>query len=467
MSKQHVDKRLETGARNKMQQYRFKRDTGAFDDEEPQADLSEALQLGGFKAFNLGEIRTLPEVIRPLLSYFDSQTLASVEKQLEKECVGFQHHQKSLPLNLFDDLFNLFFIPSDRLKFVESTMDNSWRIFLLQNLSHYYMRVLTEQNNFNSFIVARELAKMLLDQLNPPNKNQKPPEPSKTGNPFGKVFGNGIEGLQNMRDEALDKAQKIMDDATEAGEAGGIPTGDEAGGGKQAGKDGSALSAATDLAKLLEQLGGITISKQTLNQFIKQSLNLSSTYFSSYFHEEQEELFEADEITELDGVENLLPHLQAIGLEDITTTHRVYHTGFDVYLDRSGSMSASVGERGTMQGFDLVKLTACALLNKGLVRNIYFFDTQISENHDTTLKVMQARTGGGTNTEMVIRQIKETGCPALILTDMCDTITTFTPLAYFVGVCGAQMYSNDTGKRYLKNGQFSTFDGKVLKLVKP
>jgi hypothetical protein len=457
-----------TRARNKMNELRYKQ--SFHHDIEPALDLNEALLLGGFEPFKLDALKSLPEVIRPLLSRWESSTLAEVEVKLRQEVPGYAIHKKNLPPNLIDDIFNLYCLTPEQFRFVEADLSNGWRINLMQNLSHYYMRALTERNSLNAYIVTQELAKMLLEQLNPDDPDAVPPNPEDLcNNPGG---GSGGNGLTTARDQALNKAQERIDAVQEAADNGTLPDGSDPktgkpGNGRKAGKQGTAIEEARELLELFEMMRSVTISERTLGQFIQQSLKLSTTHFSKDYKEREVELLEADDVLDIEGLEYLLPQLRAAHLEDIVTFERHYKTGFDVYIDRSSSMTYGVGTGiNKMRGIDLVKVTAVLLLRKRLATRVFFFDTQISEPYTDPKEVLKAKEGGGTITQNVVNQITANGVPSLILTDMQDNISTYTKYAYFVGILGAKMYASEQGKKFLTNQQFATFDGSKLTIVK-
>ena len=155
-----------------------------------------------------------------------------------------------------------------------------------------------------------------------------------------------------------------------------------------------------------------------------------------------------------------------MNIEDLMTNYRKYNLAFDVFIDNSGSMSSHYNFDGkSMSGFDLCKITALKLHNMNLVKDVYLFNDTYKKVTDMK-NIFKLGTHGGTQIDRVVNYVNETGRPAVVLTDMQDTITQYSNKVFFIGILDAHFQFQDSGLKFGTNKQCIKFnkDGKFNKV---
>jgi hypothetical protein len=378
---------------------------------------------------------------------------------------------KIFPKYLFYDTYNVNYTPTEAMKMGKIDENNKWLFdFLMNNATDYYFKAVTQSSTFNSYVLTSEIAKQLLllhQQQNP----EQPEDGEGDGDGDGEGDGNGGGGikktlqdmqnsgkgqkqLQEMMDKARQEAENRIEKAEESGEQGG---------GLDASKDLGSLGFG-EIQEFLDYndaVKHISLKSELINNFVRTTLNLSKTYFSSKYKEFEQELLEADEIDDLVGIENLHPALKRVHLDDIVTHERKYQMKFDVYIDISGSMSSNIygynrQQRENISGLDMAKITALKLKQYGYVEDVYPFESQVHKVLKTPLEIATMKTCGGTDIDAVIQHIEKTGRPSVIITDMQDNISLFNDNAYFIGILGAHFEgfkNTEVGKNYIDRRQ--------------
>ena len=349
--------------------------------------------------------------------------------------------KQKIPKHAFYDLYNMFFTPNSEMKIKSAPENLRWMEKLLFNSNNPYVKAITENIPVYSYVASTEIIKALLGA--------------------GKELNDGGVGscenqeIQNIVKEALNNAQEKMDQMESVSETCG------------AGKIDSELSFKdmTNISEYYSILQDVPLKDDLLRDFIKKTLKLSRSYFSSRYTEVEETILEVDQLEDLEGLENLISPLDQFNLEEVVTHERLYHTKINVYIDRSGSMAGwhsyngkkntFVDSDGNLEDLGMAKLTALKLNTMGEVNEVRAFDTQVYEPLDVR-GMLFLETGGGTNINTVIKHIVSSGSPSLILTDMGDSISEYSPEVYFIGVGGADFRSfmnSEVGKQYIKNHQ--------------
>ena len=380
--------------------------------------------------------------------------------------------EKVFPKYMLYDTYNINETPTEAIKMAVTDEDNKWLFdFLMNKATDYYMKPVTENNPYNSFVYSSEIVRQLL--LLYQQENPQGPQ----GDGEGKD-GKGKSGMQRMLegmqgsgkgnqklDQAIQQAQQNAQDKIEKAESQG-----EASGELSASKDLGDLTLG-ELSEFMDYQAAmqhIKLDSRLVDSFVKTTLSMSKTYFSSKYKEFQLEMLEADVIDDLQGVENLHPLLRAINLDDVVTHDRYYHMKFDVFFDISGSMSSNMygyddsgKQRYSVSGLDMAKITAIKLRNLGYVEDVYPFESQVHPKLTDNHQIALVRCSGGTDIDAVIQTIKKTGRPSVVLTDLCDHISIYDENCYFIGILGAsfeQFRSYDAGKKYIENRQCVMYD---------
>jgi hypothetical protein len=406
--------------------------------------------------FDLQKSISTRELVNPQLSRWDKEDLLSALRR-DPDFQGGAVDLNKIPKYMIYDMYSWFYNPMNTMKMGKVDDENKWQYNILKKLNNIYLRTATEKSLPHSYLVASEYTRMMYAKIEEEQKK----DPNKSAEDILKDWSEQDEkkkpGQQSSMDQAIQQAnQKIeekMQDFDDKQELVG------AGGGATKESSVQTFNETTGVLEAMKYLKSVRISNGTIQDFIKTSLKLSSNHFSSSYQETEESIFDADEIEDLAGLEYLMPQFKFTQLEDITTSIRKYNLNFDIYIDNSGSMDASIRlEKGTITAFDMCKITALKIVQLGYGKDIYIFNNDVYKMD--LKKVLYQKTYGGTQTERVIDHIVKTGRPGLILTDMCDSIQKYTKNAYFIGINGANFTGlRGEAERYLSDKQVMVYQG--------
>jgi hypothetical protein len=384
--------------------------------------------------------------------------------------------EKIFPKYMLYDTYNINETPTEAMEIAETDENNQWLFdFLMNKATDYYMKAITQNSPHNSYVYASEIVQQLLLLY----QQQNPQGP---GNDGEGTNGKGQSGMEKMLskmmgdksgnqqlDQAMQQAQKNAQEQIEKAEAQGEATG-ELGSDKSLGD--FSLGELAEFMNYQDAMKHIRLDGNLVDNFIKTTLNLSKTYFSTKYKEFQLEMLEADVIDDLQGLENLHPQLRALHLDQVVTHDRYYHMKFDVYFDISGSMDSKIygytenangsQTRYSVSGLDMAKITAIKLRNLGYVEDVYPFESRVHPKLDDNHKIALVRCTGGTSIDEVVRNVKKTGRPSVVITDMEDTIYEFDSNVYFIGILSANFgpfKRTPAGKQYVENRQCVQYTG--------
>jgi hypothetical protein len=138
----------------------------------------------------------------------------------------------------------------------------------------------------------------------------------------------------------------------------------------------------------------------------------------------------------VDFVDFTAIHMPEFGLflEDISVSVPSRKDSVDLYIDISGSMGNTVNPRGELPE---AKAIALRLLAKGMVGDVYFFDTSLYGPYQDSKTIVQIESGGGTDFDLVVQKASETGRPAVCLTDGMSSVShSFYDKLLWIGVGG-------------------------------
>lgn len=422
------------------------------------------------------------EIIQPYLDKWERNTLTEIllanakEKNIDQiERNGKTYSFKEFVnrnLSTIYDLYNLYNIPSEELKLVGETEHNKNKFKFIFKANEPNIKPVTRNHSLYSYTIMEELVHALFELV---VEEGDPSQDDSIAN-FGQGGDNSSSsngGGNNKEDQEEQKRQeeKLEDTIKEALDKGADKVDDidqKEIGGDQASKNSNSLHSIKkdlDFLKFMEQ---IHVDPKLLSKFAKQVGNLTCNYFSPRVKEHEVPILEADEIEELEGLENFIPPLNKLLYEDVTTTRKTYLVGFDVYIDYSGSMCGSVKlpSGDYVNRLALCKVCALKLMDANIIEDVHFFDTKFQKNV-TRERLLEIQPNGGTDIDMVIQEIIASGKSALILTDLGDYIHQYHPNVFFVSFDKYYGFTqNEFGQQYLKNGQCVYFDGDVFKVIK-
>lgn len=219
-----------------------------------------------------------------------------------------------------------------------------------------------------------------------------------------------------------------------------------------------------NLDSIRQSLSRLNVSKDKILKAVEKILNGTTNYFSQRCIQTDVELFEADQILDINGLELLHPFFKNSRILDLSVTERKYIGKFDLYVDCSGSMSSGCG--GDLSGvprIDLAKSLAMQMKELGILGDLYEFEDRPKKimNSDMSILMMAAR--GGTNIEYVLQNILKTGNNSVVLSDGESSVGTYTHKAFFIGV-GTEFHyfkqDRGVGQKFVELGQCVHYDGK-------
>lgn len=348
--------------------------------------------------------------------------------------------QQKMPKYVLYDTFNLYNTPHDQMKIGHIRDDQKWWFDTMKDhLNDTYLKMLCQNNAIYSYISASTVLKKIFVAQSDPRKDQKQ--------------GVGPEGMSGVQMQSImQQAQKSIQDQVQEMEA--------MNGAMGKGFDPAEMTF-SDMEQVLalwEELKHYPMNNEAVTKFVKTTLKLSESYFSTQYTENEVEVIETDMIDDLQGLENLIDPLDKVHLDDLITHERKYHMKFDVYIDLSGSMGgAAMYRKGTnFNKAQLAKITALKLKLGNHVEDIYAYDTRLYGPFNSLTEFLRSHLGGGTTTDECLANILKTGRPGLIITDAQDSVSIYTELAYFVGISGSNFgfYSHSgSGIKFLDNKQ--------------
>jgi len=398
-----------------------------------------------------------PEIIRPTLSWWDKNDLIRALKRQEdkynKANTNDMYNQDNIPKHISYDLYSLFNNPMSNIQFSKPTDENQWQFDLMQRFNDYLLRGITENNSVNSFVTVNEFIKMLSKLVE--QEKKKPENQGKSNEELlQQVVKNGSNGSvadQKKFQRALDQAKKNIEEKQQQVEQAS---------GLQAGKsdtpfDFKEIDQLLDFANLVKHM---PLNHKFVANFVNQSLKFSSGYFSNSYKQYEESILDSDVVDNIENFEELLPVYKNLNIEDLMTNYRKYNLSFDIFIDNSGSMDSSYRFDGkSVSGFDLCKIMALKLNNMKLVKDVYLFNDSYKKVNNLN-EIFKLRTSGGTQIDKVVQYVNSTGRPAVVLTDMQDTVYNHSKNIFFIGILDARFNFRESAIKFGTNKQCVRFN---------
>lgn len=226
-----------------------------------------------------------------------------------------------------------------------------------------------------------------------------------------------------------------------------------------------------NLDSIRRSLSSLNTSKDKILKAVEKILNGATNYFSQKCITTDVELFEADQLLDINGIEYLHPFFMKTRLFDLSVTERKYIGKFDLYVDCSGSMSAGCG--GDLNGvtrIDLAKSLAMQMKELGILGDLYEFEDRPKKIMNTDMSILMMAARGGTNIEYVLQNILKSGNNAVVLSDGESHVSTYSHKAFFIGVGTDFHYfksSQGAGQKFVEEAQCVHYDGKNFVTTEP
>lgn len=222
-----------------------------------------------------------------------------------------------------------------------------------------------------------------------------------------------------------------------------------------------------EIDRIAAQYRDMRMSMNAVTQFIKKIMDNSTNYFSG----KEEVTFESMmETGHLDGMEDMYmihPKLRKFMVEDIMVKDVKKLGKINIYIDVSGSMSATCGVRrqdgSSLSRIDFAKSFALKMLDMDMLNKVFTFNDTVRQRKTDISNILKISCSGGTNTENVIRHIVEIDENAIIITDGTDYVASYTPKAYFIGTQGATFGGYAHLDKYKE--QMCVFDGSRIQRI--
>jgi len=519
------------------------------------------------------------EIVQPYLHPIDSRmvndsvrdsvvkNLKSVDPDIEK------NYDKLLPTHLVNDLYSLYFNPSNKLKFESESATNKVKFGILDSINNSLLKIVTNNSHIGSYVYTEEIGKFLYKKFMtmPPEQQKKLQDALNNCNQGGgngggqnQQQGGGGNGPQNQQPKGQQpqgqgqqpggngggqpmpgqgpKPEYDQDDSQRSDSQGDEQSqrnGDNSfrGGANNAHGKGSETDYSQEAADKLDQdlknmvdmlnskqsqkeleqafkqaeqkleklkdigvdiendeevpesekreiiknlnnldsirssLSRLNVSKDKIMKAVEKILNGTANYFSQKCIQTDVELFEADELLHINGLELLHPFFRRSRLFDLSVTERKYIGKFDLYVDCSGSMSSGCGgDLGNVPRIDLAKALAMQMKELGILGDLYEFEDRPKKIMNTDMSILMMAARGGTNIEYVIQNILKTGNNSVVLSDGESHVNNYTHKAFFIGIGTDFHYFKSydgAGKKFVEEEQCVHYDGKNFVLTEP
>jgi hypothetical protein len=501
------------------------------------------------------------EIVEPYLHPVDSRM---VNEQVERAVKGQlksvdsnidENYSKFLPTHLVNDLYSLYYNPTNRLKFTPENETNKVKFGILDSINNSLIKIVTNNSHVGSYVYGEEIAKFLYKKFMslPPEQQEKLKKALENSNQGGQndqqgkqpqmgqgsQEGDGNEEGEEKKPGRPDKDQDGSGRQDSEGNEQSQRNGDKNGRGQANNSNGkgsqtdysqeAADKMDQDLKNMVDMLNskqsqkeleqafkqaeqkldklkevGIDIendeevpeeekreiirnlnnldsirsslsrlntSKEKVMKAVQKILNGTTNYFSQKCIRTDVELFEADQLLDINGIELLHPVFRKSRLFDLSVTERKYIGKFDLYIDCSGSMSSGCG--GDMNGvprIDLAKSLAMQMKELGILGDLYEFEDRPKKINNTDLSILMMSARGGTDIQKVVDNIVKTGNNSVVLSDGESHVTTYTHKALFIGVGTDFHYFKHyegAGSQFVEEGQCIHYDGKDFVETEP
>jgi hypothetical protein len=525
------------------------------------------------------------EIVQPYLHPLDSRMVnEQVEKVVKSALKNVdpkieENYSKFLPTHLVNDLYSLYYNPSNRMKFEGLDKTNEVKFGILDSINNSLLKIVTNNSHIGSYVYTEAIGQFLYKKFMemPPEQQQKlqdslnncnqgggggmppppgggsqkpnqggnqPPDPSQPQQPGPSKGKPSNDPPDDEDEEGFAPPDEDIDDDIESpsqGDEKSNRNGDNnhQGAANNSGKSGrgsekdmsqeAADQMDEDLKKMVENLNSkqaqkeleqalkkadekleklrdvgvdiendeempedekreiiknlnnldsirrslqaLSTSKDKILKAVEKILNGTTNYFSQKCIQNDVELFEADQLLDINGLEFLHPLFRNSRLFDLSVTERRYIGKFDLYVDCSGSMGGGCG--GDLAGvprIDLAKSLAMQMKELGILGDLYEFEDRPKKIMNTDMSILMMAARGGTDIEYVLKNILKTGNNSVVLSDGESHVDTYTHKAFFIGVGTDFSYFKNTkgaGQKFVEEGQCVYYNGKSFEEVMP
>lgn len=375
---------------------------------------------------------------------------------------------------MLSDIYKIYYKDKYSMSLNEDS-SNYWWYKLLSRFDNSQFKDLTNYNDETTEIFVKNIGQTLVKILNKENINKLKEEANNELNPnkssqAGNNQNNSNQQSQNPKNtiESLNKTidkqvrdtfNKVKKELQEKAEE-DILLNQTAGNGSNEGTE-DPISEET----MNSILSKVKFNQKSINQFVTSTIKKFSNYFGHQVKLESESILDAIDIYDLDGLEGLLfPELL---LDNISNLEILKSLKVDLYVDVSGSMDehknisanynsyTRIGNSEKISMETLAKVLTIHMYKNKLINDFYIFQGAVNKVFKETY--LKTRYGGGTNINSVIKSIKQTNNPSLIITDASGSIDIYHKKAFIINIDYSSKMYGEAIDRYITNNQMLFF----------
>lgn len=430
------------------------------------------------------DTKMVKEIVHPLMYHLDYKRLKSlvsaelqalmIEKSrgnpnIMSDAAWVDAIRRCVPDHFIHDLYKLWLTNSaSGAKILRSK--NPLKGKILEAVVDPLLKIITDQNDVNSYFFTAETAKAILELVMAQNKE------------FSQKLGDGMNGdgdgdQEKLADDMMsmlgsEKAQRKLQEAMQKARERSMNA-------EQAGHAGFSLTGLADIErvedtkKILDFAKMMSLSINSVSRFLDKIVDFAVSNFTQKDITVESSIFDTPVFEHLLDIEYLVPPIDRIKLLDTMVSNTIMHGTYDLYVDFSGSMG---NDNTPNSRITIAKALSIKLIQLGIIEGVYFFDTRLSKKLTTPLEIVMYKMGGGTDFDVVTNNISITKKPSIIITDADGEVSSaYLKNALWVSVnespesISRYFARNSFGKEYIANGQCAHYAHKTgsLTIMKP
>lgn len=231
------------------------------------------------------------------------------------------------------------------------------------------------------------------------------------------------------------------------------------------GKQGS--NRISKLSNLLSKLEHMEMAGAELKEWVKKLLERSQNHFHPRSDSEYDRWIDMDHPKLPNELHLFHPSCRAFYLDDLLANKDSSQRSIDLYIDISGSMSSTIIKQANgiqLTLLDLAKAIALELIEQRTIHKLYLFNAALHACEPNQEQLASIIAMGGTNLNLVLKQIEHEEKNAIIITDAKDRCSIYSTYAYFIGMKGADFrhFEKEVIRQYSENEQAILFDGNQI-----
>lgn len=367
--------------------------------------------------------------------------------------------------HMVHDMFSVWYNSSEEIKMLPY---NPAKTVIIESVLDHLAKIITEENVLNSYYFTSEILRSIIRILDGSGLDKNTMEKLQkalNGN-FGEGSGNGSsqkgQNGQDLSEEELEAIRALLKrklsvykDHIEAAKKRAQERGEEAGalGGLGFGKEAGDIQKLQTVEEILKLAAGLPLSHSSVQKFLEKVLQAYDSYFHKGNKHHEDPLLESTDFDEILDFDPLILDALDFDVANMMVSSTTYQGKFDLYIDYSGSMGSHTDPNSRIS---LAKALALKLMKIGIVRKVYFFNHELSQEYTDPLEVLKYTSGGGTNFDPIIQNVIQNNRNSVVITDAECNIGYHHKKVLFIGVDGSDFSyfaSSESGQKFLKMNQ--------------